>query len=399
MTTNKQIGSILLIVGTCVGAGMLALPVATAESGFFDSLILLAVAWFSMWLTGLYVLEANLGVPEGSNFIAMAKATLGKTGEVVTWAVYLLLLYSLIAAYLSGGGALLMTGIHTELRLSLSNWWGPIPWVVVVGAIIYLGPRRVDGFNRLLVLGLVITYFILVFVASPSIKLVNLEAGRDPVALLFALPIALTSFGYHVIVPSIRSYLKSDAKKIAKVIFWGSIAPLIVYALWDMQVFGTIPIHGAEGLDVILKSGQPASHLIESLSVLLKKPIVTDTASVFIFFAIATSFLGISFSLSDFVSDSFNIRKTRGGWMAILAIVFIPPLFFAWLFPRGFILALSYAGVFVAILHGILPALMVWIGRKRGLVKEYKAPGGLIAILAILAFSLVVIVMQVIANI
>src|SRR3989338_4007076 len=269
MVVNKKTGSILLISGTAIGAGMLALPVVTASAGFFDSLILLFICWLVMWLTGLYTLEANLNMPDGANFVAMSKATLGKTGEAITWVVYLLLLYSLMAAYLSGGGALLIVGINHEWHLHVSNFWGPISWVIIIGAIVFLGAKRVDGFNRLLMVGLIVAYFILVIVMIPHIKLGNLKTGRDAGVLFTALPIAITSFAYQVVIPSIRSYLKSDAKKITSAVLWGSFIPLVVYALWDLLVFGTIPLHGKDGLDMILQSGQPATHLIESLSVLL----------------------------------------------------------------------------------------------------------------------------------
>ena len=50
----KLIGSILLIVGTSIGAGMLALPIATAQLGFGGSLILLFACWIVMnvWWDG-----------------------------------------------------------------------------------------------------------------------------------------------------------------------------------------------------------------------------------------------------------------------------------------------------------------------------------------------------------
>ena len=38
---SKVLGGILLIVGTSIGGGMLALPLATAEGGFIGALVLL----------------------------------------------------------------------------------------------------------------------------------------------------------------------------------------------------------------------------------------------------------------------------------------------------------------------------------------------------------------------
>ena len=60
---SKMIGSVLLIVGTAIGAGMLALPIATAQLGFAGSIILLFVSWFVMTGGAFLLLEVNLWMP------------------------------------------------------------------------------------------------------------------------------------------------------------------------------------------------------------------------------------------------------------------------------------------------------------------------------------------------
>src|SRR3990167_3617578 len=102
----KLIGSILLIVGTSIGAGMLALPIATAQLGFMGSLILLFACWFIMTAGAFTILEVNLWLPQNSNLISMARATIGPWGQIIAWVTYLLLLYSLLCAYIAGGSDL-----------------------------------------------------------------------------------------------------------------------------------------------------------------------------------------------------------------------------------------------------------------------------------------------------
>jgi len=391
---NKSLGGILLIAGTCIGAGMLALPIASAQAGFFPSIMLLLICWLSMWLTGLYVLEANLPLPEGANFISMSKATLGRPGEIVAWITYLLLLYSLMAAYLSGGGALVVQGMKSVWHTQVSSWVGPLPWIIVVGAIIYTGVKRVDLLNRLLMLGLIITFFILLFFTVPHIKLSQLSTEKFHY-IWFALPVAITAFGYHVIVPSLRGYLHSDVKKLKRIILLGSLIPLLTYIVWELVVFGMIPLHGPEGLLGILKDGQPATQLSTALAFSLNNNWIVDGAEYFVFFALASSFLGIAFSLSDFIADGFSIKKTPVGRLLIIIITFIPPFLYATFFPKGFIIAVSYAGLFVAILHGILPALMVWAGRRKYSELKFKAPAGTVGVVLILIFSVVLIAAQI----
>lgn len=398
MKLNRTTGSALLIAGTCIGAGMLALPVATASSGFFFSVIILLICWAAMFLAGLYVLEVNLCLKLESNFISMAKVTLGRWGEIVAWLTYILLLYSLMAAYLTAGGGVVVNAIDSVFAHHFQSWTGSIVWVLVAGVILYLGVYLVDYCNRVLIIGLIIAYVLLVTFASPKIQLHNFVQGH-PQYLLAALPIIITAFGFHVIIPSLRVYLQSNVKKLIKVIFYGSLIPLIVYILWELVIFGTIPADGKHGLIAIYQSGQPATTLAESLSLILKSDWIIVAARFFIFFAIASSFLGIATSLFDFLSDGFQIKKTPFGKIMILLLMFVPPFIYAHFYPKGFILALSYAGIFVAILHGILPACMVFAARKKQLVDQYRSPGGNVGLIALITFSALIIIAQVVLNI
>ena len=103
---SKLLGSILLIIGTSIGAGMLGLPIAAAQLGFVGSVILLVVCWFIMMSGAFLILEVNIWLPQNSNLISMAKQTIGPIGQVIAWVTYLLLLYSLLCAYIAGGSGL-----------------------------------------------------------------------------------------------------------------------------------------------------------------------------------------------------------------------------------------------------------------------------------------------------
>ncbi len=46
MTLSKMLKAIYFIIGTAIGTGILALPVATAKAWFWYSLLALIVAWF-----------------------------------------------------------------------------------------------------------------------------------------------------------------------------------------------------------------------------------------------------------------------------------------------------------------------------------------------------------------
>ena len=84
----------------------------------------------------------------------------------------------------------------------------------------------------------------------------------------------------------------------------------------------------------------------------------------FAFFAITTSFLGVTLGLLDFLAD--GLKKTKRGWshLQLACLTFGPPLIIAMIYPSLFLIALTFAGgIGCALLLGLLPVLMVWVAR------------------------------------
>jgi tyrosine-specific transport protein len=390
---RKFFGSTLLVAGTSVGAGMLALPVATALAGFFPSAVALMIVWAIMCFTGLLVVEVNLWLPPNTSYISMTHATLGRTGQVVSWIIFALLLYSLLAAYIAGGGALLLLAVRNHFAVDWANWMGYLPWIVVVGFIIYLGVGVSDIVNRVLLIGLIVSFSLLATSVTAHVHWHYFAYHGHYFTLFLALPILFASFGYHIILPSVRDYMGEKFKLLPWIVVFGSLLPLLVYIVWEFLIFGLIPVGGKHGLTVILQSGQPSDLLTQTIVHLTQSNWLANVARFFIFFAIASSFIGVSLGLFDLLADGLHIKKTHFGRLVLAVLTFVPPFIFAMFYPKGFILALGFAGVFVAILHGILPMAMVWSGRycKHLATGGYRVFGGRVALLLIFVVSCVVI--------
>lgn len=54
---NRTLGSIFIVAGTTIGAGMLAMPLAAAGVGFGVTLALLVSLWLLMCYTALLLVE------------------------------------------------------------------------------------------------------------------------------------------------------------------------------------------------------------------------------------------------------------------------------------------------------------------------------------------------------
>ena len=361
---SKLLGGILLVVGTTIGAGMLALPVATAQLGFWWSIVLLLVGWAIMTASTFVFLEVILWMPKHANIISMAGATLGKMGQAVAWVVYLVLLYSILSAYVAGGGDLfhfLLTKSGIPVSLPIAS----IIFTSLFGVIVYFGIRAVDYVNRGLMFGKMGTYALLVLLILPFISAGNLSQGEfSHLASPTGITVTTLAFSFLMIVPSLRTYFGDDVKALKKAIFIGTLIPLVCYIFWDMVIMGIIPLNGTMGLIAIGQSSSSNSELLISLTSILQKDSVTLFAKFFTSICMATSFLSVSLSLSDFLADGFNVKKQGLGNGLVFGLTFLPPVIFVFCFPGAFLMGLNFAGICCFILMIMLPALMAWRGRE-----------------------------------
>jgi tyrosine-specific transport protein len=384
---GRFLGGILLVAGTAIGAGMLALPVISGFAGFIPSVLALVVCWGFMFATAWLLLAVNLslvsdkGAPKEINMITMASKTLGRAGRWVCWVSYLLLLYSLTAAYIAGSAPFFTLTMRAMSGLNLPDWTGLIPLLGLFGVFVYLGTKSVDAVNRLLMLGLIVTYAALIVFVPSHVDGSKLQLKNFP-AIWLAIPVIITSFGFHIIIPTLTTYLHQNARKLKWTIFIGSLIPLLVYLIWEFLVLGVVPVTGSVSLSTAWEAGESAA---APLAEILQTPWIATTASAFSFFAIITSFLGVSLSLSDFLGDGLKMHRFTWGREAVCLLTFVPPLLFVLVYQRGFLIALQYAGIFVAILLGVLPALMAWK------LPSYKTPLKRLFLLSILAFSVGII--------
>lgn len=354
----RTVGCTLIFAGTAIGAGMLAIPLVTNHMGFWPAAFWLVVCYLVMLSTALMILEVNLAFPKAASFSTMASKTIGRFGQIITWISFCLLLYALAAAYITGGGSLLQTLIHTISPLHIKDAYAAVIFTVVLGAFVFAGTRAVDYANRVLMGCKLLAFFILVILLIPHVQVSLMKPMHFP-ASWFALPILITSFGSHVVIPSIRSYIGEDRTRLRWIVIAGCTLPLIVYLLWITVTLGVLPAHGVHSFDHV-KAGA-VGDLVQNLQGFLNLTSVKVFANAFTDIAITTSFLGVCLGLYDFMADGCRLpKKNMKNRSLVWLITFLPPLAFALFYPHGFVLALGYASIFVAILLIILPVWMLW---------------------------------------
>lgn len=405
MNLNKLLGGVLLVVGTTIGAGMLALPVATAQLGFWGSSLLLITCWGIMTACAFLFLEVNLWFPPNSNLISMAGATLGKPGQAIAWVFYLVLLYSILSAYIAGGGDLFHYLLFTrgiEIPLSLASGL----FTLLFGFVVYCGMRSVDYVNRGLMFGKLGSFILIVILILPFVSAPNLASGEFR-HITSSTPISVTvvAFTCLMIIPSLRTYFGEDIKSLRRAILIGTLIPLVCYIAWDLAIMGVVPIEGDPGLKKMMHSPSSNSDLVVAITHILNQDTITLLAKFFTSVCMATSFLSIALSLSDFLSDGLNLTKQGKSKIMIYMLTFLPPILVVVFYPDAFIGGLKYAGICCFVLMIFLPPLMAWRGRytvctaqgvllseqRKNIEAPYRVGGGKFLLAMLLGFSLIMI--------
>lgn len=385
---NRVVKGALLIAGTSIGGGMLALPVQLSLGGFVPSVVIYLFCWALMACTGLLFLEISLWIKGESNIISMARKTLGPIGQAVAWVLYLFLFYSLTLSYISGCGALMSQFFPGSLPQVL----GPLLFVLLFAPFVFYGARAVGRINELFMVGLGVCYFLFVFYGVPHINVELLKGGSWSLAII-GLPVAFTAFAYQGTVPTLIHYLDHDPKDARIAIIAGSSIPFFAYVVWQALILGIVPVHGPGGLAEALINEDNAVH---PLRYFVESQHLHIIGQFFAFFAMTTSFFGVTLGLFDFLADGLNIKKTAKGKTILSLLVFLPPLAISYFYPKIFLTALGYAGGFgCAALLGLLPILMVWSGRYRmNLTSTYSLVGGKPLLLALFLFVVAEIFVQ-----
>lgn len=390
---SKLFGGILLIAGTCIGGGMLGLPIATAQGGLLASSLLFIACWMLMSFTALLTLEVNLCFPQKSNVISMARATLGKPAEALCWTVYLFFLYALVAAYIAGGQDILRGLLHA-VGVNLPVWFSGAIFVGIFGFIVTLGTRQVDMFNRIMMIVKFGSLFVLMMLIAGHVDVGNFASGRAQY-LLPVLTVVVTSFGFSIIVPSLRTYFHDDVRQLRIAILVGSFLPLVCYLAWEAAIFGAIPLSGDVGLERLMTSHQPVTGLVQSISYYIPANTVILLTKLFTSICVLTAFVCVSLSLSDYLADGLRLTKDGGQKIIVMMSTFVPPLFTAIFFPRAFIMFLSVAGLCCIVLQSLMPAMMAWNVRyTQRMDMQYQVAGGKFTLLLSIAASTMVLLVS-----
>ncbi len=382
---NKTVGSTLLVAGTMIGAGMLAMPLTSAGIGFGFTLVLLLGLWALLTFSALLFVELYQTAESDAGIGTLAEQYFGKAGRIIATAVLIIFLYALIAAYVSGGGSLL----KDLLPESFGDKVSILLFTVIFGSFIVIGTHSVDKINRVLFFVMLAAFAVVLSLMLPEIKFDNLMATPiDNALIISASPVFFTAFGFHGSIPSLNKYLDGNVKALRISILAGSAITLCAYILWQMSTHGLLTQN--EFLQ-ILKEDATLNGLVKATLAITGSNMIAGAVKLFSTLALVTSFLGVGLGLLECIEDllkrSFNISTGR---ISLGLMTFIPPLVFALFYPEGFILALGYAGQMFAFYAVVLPVSLVWKARRAHTNLPYKVWGGNLTLIIVLVLGVII---------
>jgi len=382
---NKTVGSTLLVAGTMIGAGMLAMPLTSAGIGFGFTLVLLLGLWALLTFSALLFVELYQTAESDAGIGTLAEQYFGKAGRIIATAVLIIFLYALIAAYVSGGGSLL----KDLLPESFGDKVSILLFTVIFGSFIVIGTHSVDKINRVLFFVMLAAFAVVLSLMLPEIKFDNLMATPiDNALIISASPVFFTAFGFHGSIPSLNKYLDGNVKALRISILAGSAITLCAYILWQMSTHGLLTQN--EFLQ-ILKEDATLNGLVKATLAITGSNMIAGAVKLFSTLALVTSFLGVGLGLLECIEDllkrSFNVTAGR---ISLGLLTFIPPLVFALFYPEGFILALGYAGQMFAFYAVVLPVSLVWKARRTHTDLPYKVWGGNLTLIIVLVLGVII---------
>lgn len=387
--TPSIFGGACIIASVCVGAGMLGLPSSGAGAWTIWSILTVCFTMFTMTISGWLLLEAYKHYDLRASFNTVTKDMLGNSVNVINnLAVYFvggILLY----AYTTASGGILsgLMGPYFELD---SRIWSVI-FVFVFSFFVWHSTRIVDRVSVLLIIFMALSFIFSVFGLTVNIDLATLfdTQSTDSSYAMYAmglLPVALTSFGYHHSVATMRAYY-GDERKAKYAILGGTGIALALYLVWIISIFGNLP---RNQFGPVLASDGSLDVLLGALGNVIESASVKQAINAFSMAAILSSFIGVGLGVFDFLADFFKFDNTKEGRLKSWAVTFLPPLVLSVLFPLGFLKAIGYAGAVATIWTCLIPAMLARKSRTMPNGKTgFIVGGGNVTIVIVILFGIV----------
>jgi len=326
----------MLIAGSGLGTGILAIPYAAAKLGIYGMLMWLAVACTVSVLLHLLVADLAIHSADSTQLLGIFRQHLfaGPRGRLWTTLFFLVLaavLFLNLTIYIL---------VAADVLANLVPWSGPavkILFYAFASLVVLLGIRVIGLGEKYAMLSMGLAVLYLSLLASRIAVRPWDFSFRDPARGVAFYALCLFSFSALFSVPQVVNHIR-DRRQIRRAV----IAGIGVNALVTL-VFTLITLRGSVQITRVATIG-----LGQSLGLYSR-----IACALFVLLAMLTSYWSIALAQLEILREQTGLGRS-GAWL----IATLPTLFIAIVLPADYITTIQYAGGGVAVIIGcmVLPA-------------------------------------------
>ena len=345
----------LMVTGNLLGAGILALPVNLGPAGMIPAAVGITVVW-ALMLYSAFVLADQKELVQGDSggLPSFFGLKLGPTAKWIAVTADLIVLYGVLTAYLTGATTILVGLFNIPLPQSVIC----LIYFAVVAGLTSFGVDILRKCNAAILVTMGVTFLMLIAMTESHVNAARIAPMRWEF-LPAALPVVLTAFLFHNLIPTVCRELNHDRRAIRLTMFIGSTIGLCMNLLWTVTVFCALPFIEPKDISILNAFNLDLPATIP-LSRMLDKPLFTYVGLVFAVLSMTAAFMANGQALRGFLLDltdtCFNCRNKALIWV----LSFLPPLLVAVFYPSIFLTAMNLVGgIGVCVIFGVLPSFLL----------------------------------------
>ena len=339
---RQILGATATLIGTVIGAGLLAIPYVISQAGFWTGVMDILIIGAILTIIHLYLGEITLRTKGFHQLTGYAEKYLGKKGKHIMLLTMMFGVYGALVAYLIGEG----------LALSAIFGMSPVFWTIIffiiTAVLIYYGLRAVTESETTIVPAMIVIVIIMAVFSIVKLDLAHFDGFNLGKVLV---PYGIIFFGFlgTAAIPEMREELVNNEKKLKKAILLGMLIPMAVYLVFTFIVLG---VTGASTTQVSTIG----------LGIFIGEHMVI-LGNLFAVFAMATCFLTLSLAIKEMYIYDYRLNKNLA-W-AMTSVIPIMIYFIVRDF-AGFGDVIGITGGLAGGLTGILVILMAWKSKRLG---------------------------------
>ncbi|MBR9678154.1 MAG: amino acid permease [Nanoarchaeota archaeon] len=340
--------AVAAIIGTTIGAGVLALPYAFSQSGYAFGMLNLIIAGGASTFMSLYVGEVALRTKKVSQLSGLAGKYLGANAKKFMFGLQALSIYAALMAYLIG------IGVSVSNLIGGPQMFYSTIFFFVFAPIVYFGLKAVEASEALLSGVKVLMAIGLSLILFSSFKPENL-LFMDSSKALFPYGASLFACLSFSLIPNIERIMDKKKRDMGKAIVVGMALCVCIYALFTTSFIGAFGKNVQEIATASFDEGW-----------------LKVVADLFALVTLTTPFITLSWILKDIFIYDYGWPRP---WPWVFAV--FPPLLIVLLINPSFIQAVLVSGAYAGSLAGIMICLITLQARKKGEEKpDYVVPWG-----------------------